>query len=113
MKILSSIRYPVRQRLSLRSHNDSESNFCQLLLILIFDNPNFREWLHKEINRFTSSAIQNELLKDMAMHILRSILKKIKSSSYYSIMPDETTDIINKEQFVICIRWVDNGLNAN
>ena len=28
-------------------------------------------------------------------------------------MADETTDIINKEQFVICIRWVDNDLNAN
>ena len=28
-------------------------------------------------------------------------------------MADETTDIINKKQFVICIRWVDNDLNAN
>ena len=28
-------------------------------------------------------------------------------------MADETTGIINKEQFVICIRWVDNDLNVN
>ena len=49
----------------------------------------------------------------MAMHILRSIVKNIKKSSYYSIMADEITDIINKEQFVICIRWVDNDLNEN
>ena len=28
-------------------------------------------------------------------------------------MADETTDITNKEQFVICIRWADNDLNAN
>ena len=28
-------------------------------------------------------------------------------------MADETTDIINKEQFVICIRWVDNDLNKD
>ena len=50
----------------------------------------------------------------MAMHVLRPIVKNIKkSSSYYSIMADETTDIINKEQFVICMRWVDNDLNAN
>ena len=47
------------------------------------------------------------------MHILRSIVKNIKKSSYYSIMADEITDIINKEQFVICIRWVDNDLNEN
>ena len=44
------------------------------------------------------------------MHILRPVLKNIKESS---IMADETTDIINKEQFVICIRWADNDLNAN
>ena len=28
-------------------------------------------------------------------------------------MAEETTDIINKELFMICIRWVDNDLNAN
>ena len=28
-------------------------------------------------------------------------------------MADEITDIIDKEQFVICIRWVDNDLNTN
>ena len=112
MKILSSIRYLVRQRLPLSIHNDSESNFRQLLLLWAEDDPNFHEWLHKETNRFTSSAIQNEILKDMAMHILRPIVKNIKKSSCYSIMADETTDIINKE-FMICIRWVDNYLNAN
>ena len=40
-------------------------------------------------------------------------MKNVKKSSYYSIMGDETTDIINKKQFVICIHWVDNDLNAN
>ena len=58
-------------------------------------------------------AIQNEILKDITLYILRSIVKNIKKSSCYSIMADEITDIINKEQFVICIRWVDNDLNAN
>ena len=107
-KILSRIGYLARQRLPLCSHNDSESNFRQLLLLRAEDDPNFQEWLHKETNRFTSSAIQNEILKDMAMHILRPIVKNIKKSSYYSIMADETTYIINKEQFVMCIHWIHN-----
>ena len=77
------------------------------------DDPNFQEWLYKETNQFTLSAIQNEILKDIAMHILRSIVKNIKKSSCYSIMADEITDIINEEQFVICIPWVDNDLNGN
>ena len=92
MKILSSIRYLARQELSLRSHNGSQSNFRQLLLLRAEHGPNFQEWLHKETKRFTSSVIQNEILKDMAMHILRSIVKNIKKSSYYSIMGDETTN---------------------
>ena len=61
MKILSSIRYLVRQRLPLSIHNDSESNFRQLLLLWAEDDPNFHEWLHKETNRFTSSAFQNDI----------------------------------------------------
>ena len=52
MKILSSIRYLTSQRLPLRSHNDSESNFRQLLLLRAEDNPNFQEWLHKKKNNF-------------------------------------------------------------
>ena len=58
--------------------------------------------------QFSPLAIQNETLKDMAMHILRPIVKNIKKSSYYSIMADETTYIINKEQFVMCIHWIHN-----
>ena len=113
MKTLNNIRYLARQRLPLRSHNDSESNFRQLLLLWAEDDHNFQEWLHKETNQFTSSVIQNEILKDMEMNILRSIVKNIKKSSYCSIMADETTDIKNKEQFVICRSCVDNDLNAS
>ena len=28
-------------------------------------------------------------------------------------MADETADVSNKEQLVICIRWVDDGLTAH
>ena len=31
----------------------------------------------------------------------------------YSIMADEMTDCSNKEQFVICCRWVDKSLNTH
>lgn len=32
-------------------------------------------------------------------YIVKSIVKKIKEASHYSIKPDEATDIKNKEQF--------------
>ena len=46
----------------------------------------------------------------MALQILREIAGNIKNALIYTIMADETADISNKEQLVICIRWVDDDL---
>ena len=62
MKILSSIRYLARQRLPLRSHNDSESSFRQLLLLRAENNPNFQEWLQRNALK-TSLEISNLVKK--------------------------------------------------
>ena len=42
---------------------------------------------------------------------MRDLSKKIRNSSCYTIMADECTDTSNKEQFTICMRWVDHNLN--
>ena len=47
----------------------------------------------------------------MALHILRQVSTNIRGSQCYSIMADKCTDIANKEQFIICLRWVDEKLN--
>ena len=47
----------------------------------------------------------------MALNILRMISKSILQSGVYSsIMADECTDISNKEQFTVCLRWVSKDL---
>ena len=57
--------------------------------------------------------IQNELLKIMALHILREITALVHSAPFLVITVDETTDASNKEQVVFCIRWVDGSLEAH
>ena len=110
VKIISALRYLARQGLPLRGHgNDIDSNFKQLLKYRAEDDPAFANWLKKKEN-FTSPDIQNELLKDMSLAILRDIIKEIKSSDFHSIMLDETSDVWNKEQAVFCVRWVDKNL---
>ena len=47
----------------------------------------------------------------MPLHILRHASASIRASQYYSIMADECTDIANKEQFTICLRWIDKNLD--
>ena len=49
----------------------------------------------------------------MALTILRDIVNSIRVSGCYSIMADESLDISNVEQFVICICWVDNMLEPH
>ena len=72
------------------------------------DDPCLAEWLEKT-NKYISHDIQNELLKVMALSVLRDISCSIHKSTFYSIMCDECTDASNKEQLVICIRWIGNS----
>ena len=46
---------------------------------------------------------QNEILQIMALKVLHDIASDINKSGYYSIMADESTDVSNIEQLVICI----------
>ena len=49
----------------------------------------------------------------MSQNLLRKIVKRIKDSKFFTIMADETADIANVEQLVVCIRWVDDDLEAH
>ena len=54
-----------------------------------------------------SPVIQNECLKFMGLNILRTVGKNICDDAVcFSIMADECTDIANKEQLTVCLRWV-------
>ena len=111
MRILQNIRFLARQGLALRGSGDGEdSNFIQLLRLREFDCPAVAEWMSKKTNKYTSGDVQNEVLQIMALNILRDVAASIKTSGWYTIMADECTDVSNKEQFVICIRWVDTDL---
>lgn len=52
------------------------------------------------------------MLKIMAHKILRDIAQQI-SGKWYTIMVDETTDLSNIEQMVLCLRYVDDNLDVN
>ena len=43
---------------------------------------------------------QNEMLKIMAMNVLRKVASDLQAANFYSIMMDECTDISNKEQVI-------------
>ena len=58
-----------------------------------------------------SPDIRNEMLSIMALHILRDITADI-SGKWFTVMVNETTDISNTEQMVICLCYVDDSLKV-
>ena len=55
----------------------------------------------------------NEMLKVISLRSLRVIASKITLPRPFTMMVDETTDAGTKEQCVVVICWVDNGLQAH
>ena len=56
------------------------------------------DWLEKKTGKFTSHDLHNEMLKVMALTVLREIASNIQSTEFYKIMADECTDTSNQEQ---------------
>ena len=54
--------------------------------------------------------MQSEMIKVMALKILRDISSDIHNADFYTIMVDEATDVSNTSQMVLCIRWVGDDL---
>ena len=101
LKTLENVRFLSRQGIPLRG-NSKEDNFDQM--------PRLAEWLQKKRGKYTHPDSQNEFLKIMSLSILREIASNIQNGIYYTIMADEVTDASNDEQFVLCLRSVDDDL---
>ena len=59
-----------------------------------------------------SSTSKNQILKLMALKILRKIANEIAATGWHSILAHEATDVGNTQQIVTCIRWVTMDLEV-
>ena len=111
LKVFQNIQFLSRQGIAMRGDLDeSDSNFMQLLMLRGIDDPMIKQTVEKKTDKYTSPQIQNEILSILALRILRDIGDSIRSTPYYSLMADEVTDSSNREQVVICLRWIDTNL---
>ena len=110
--ILETLQYLARQRLAVRSDDDDESNFIQLLRLQSKKFPKLTDWLSKKTERYTSHHVQNEIINLMSNQIMRNLLEPVRSC-IFSVMCDEYTDVSNKEQLFFCMCWVNNDLEVS
>ena len=87
--------------------SELHSNFHQLLLLRAKDDPSILDIMQRKTRKYTDHHIQNELLQILALGHLRKIVADINEAGYFTLESDEVTDSSNKEQVIVCLRWVD------
>lgn len=111
LKIINNVAFFSRQGISLRGHDEAESNVMQLLLLRGKDDPEINQWIKKD-NKYTSPVILNEIMHLMSLQILRNIALDLNSAKCFTIMADECTDSSIKEH-LLCFRWVNKELEVH
>ena len=62
--------------------------------------------MKQKTDKYTSPEMQNVMVEVMALCVLRKISTNLQSTSFYTVMFDETTNVANVEQVVVCLRWM-------
>ena len=102
---LSSLKYLLRQGLAIRGHQEIEGNLLQLLSLRSSDCSQLNAWIKER--KYLSPQIVNEQISLMGLNVLRRLLAEIHKAHWFSLIVDEASDVSNKEQMVVCIRWID------
>lgn len=69
------------------------------------DSPDLASWI-KRRDKWVSHDIQNEIIQIMSYQVQRKLICDIKSSPFFGLMADGTTDRLGDEQFSTCFRYV-------
>ena len=89
----------------MRGHGDeTDSNFFQLLKLQSVDDARILTWLERKTDKYVAPDMENEILKIMALQVLRQVANSLHTAPFLTIMVDESVDVSNKEQLVICFR---------
>ena len=99
LKVLSTLRYLVRQGLAIRGHHHDDGNLIQLLNCRSEDITSLRSWMLDR--KYLSHDIINEQIAMMAQWVLNTLITDIKNGDS------------GIEQFVVCLRWVGKDYLVN
>lgn len=104
-----------KQELAFRGHDESSEslnlgNFRELFNVLIKNDVEILDHIKKNGNVFKgiSKTIQNDLIGCISEYLLETINEQIKSAKFFGVQVDDTTDIVEKSQCAISVRYVTN-----
>jgi hypothetical protein len=109
-----------KQELAFRGHDETENslnagNFREIFQLLIKRDTEIQDHLKKIEGIFSglSKTIQNDLIECISDHVRFSIKNEILNTSFFSIQVDDTTDISEKSQCAISLRYVNETGEVN
>ena len=112
LRIIECLQCLARQAMPMQGDTDEESNFTQLLKLTGKDQPVSLKWLERKEDKYTSHEIQNEIISIVANNVIRNLVADIRGG-FFALIADEYTDLSDKEQLTICIRWIDKHLEVS
>ncbi len=113
-----------RQNIALRGHRDnaldverdvdSTTNHGNFLALLNFRIDAGDTVLENHLSSaarnatYTSNTIQNQIVTVLSDQVINHIVEKVRSAKWYTVIADEVTDVANREQLTIVLRYVDS-----
>uniref|UniRef100_A0A8C2DXL4 TTF-type domain-containing protein n=1 Tax=Cyprinus carpio TaxID=7962 RepID=A0A8C2DXL4_CYPCA len=103
------------QKQAQRGHRESEDsdnrgNFIETLTVIANHDALISEKMREKGNaKYTSGAIQNEILECLANMVRDDIVKEVKESEVFSVIADESKDLQKKEQLSLVVRYYYRG----
>ncbi|XP_021758486.1 zinc finger MYM-type protein 1-like [Chenopodium quinoa] len=112
---LKCIKFLLSQGLACRGHDESEDswnrgNFLALLTWLSENNSDVAKVVLSNApgnNQMTSPLIQKDLINCCAKETTRLLIDDI-GDDYFGILADESSDVSQKEQLALCLRYMNN-----
>ena len=111
--IVDCIRFLLCRGLAFRGHDESQGssdkgNFLELLQFLGDYNESINEVLQKAPKncKLTNSDIQKDIVNAIACETSKAIIKDL-NNGFFSILVDESRDILVKEQMVLILHYVN------
>ena len=94
--------YLLRQGIAISNDRIGSSNPTIMLQMILEEST----WLKD--GKYQSLECINEMIKIMGHKVLHSFISDVQSQKWYPILADETRDLSNREQMVICLRYVSD-----
>ncbi|KAJ4436397.1 hypothetical protein ANN_19029 [Periplaneta americana] len=114
-RLINAVCFLGKQELAFRGHDETENsvnrgNYVELLKYTAQYDPLLAEHLETStVFEGISNRIQNDLIQAVGSTVLSAIKQEIIEIPFVAVMVDETSDVANKAQFSIVLRYVHEG----